>query len=280
MQEKIANLGIKIFYDSAITKKKKSGELSKPQCVLRTRDSTDGTGQGSDDRENGPEAYPFTPHPQQPKREGAGPPEDRTFPGDTLTEPAPSLPPRRPASSDSSRLLLAKATAPHLRWPSSPGPWQPACSHCCVWGPQGSPQPPAHPPQPPCGIGVHSELGVHRAKVGAGDRERAVPLLPARGLLPQRGGGAGSHGVPPGLRSFCQPGCPTSLPAPLPSGFLVRGSLHTRSGPPQPPQRDGQPPRPGSATGIFLPSRGRGSWARPPRGAQGLDTLSLPVGWR
>lgn len=33
MQEKIANLEIKIFYDSAITKKKKKGrELSKPQC--------------------------------------------------------------------------------------------------------------------------------------------------------------------------------------------------------------------------------------------------------
>lgn len=37
MQEKIANLEIKIFYDSAITKKKKKKgrELSKPQCEQR-----------------------------------------------------------------------------------------------------------------------------------------------------------------------------------------------------------------------------------------------------
>lgn len=47
MQEKIANLEIKIFYDSAITKKKKKKgrELSKPQCEQSTQDFTDGTGQ-------------------------------------------------------------------------------------------------------------------------------------------------------------------------------------------------------------------------------------------
>jgi hypothetical protein len=47
MQEKIANLEIKIFYDSAITKKKKkSRELSKAQCEERVQQVyTDGNPQ-------------------------------------------------------------------------------------------------------------------------------------------------------------------------------------------------------------------------------------------
>lgn len=47
MQEKIANLEIKIFYDSTITKKKKGRELSKPQCGQREQQAwvyTDGGG--------------------------------------------------------------------------------------------------------------------------------------------------------------------------------------------------------------------------------------------
>ena len=68
MQEKIANLEIKIFYDSAITKKKKGRELAKPwgeqgpgtlQMAPRS--------QGSDNRESGQVGAP---HPRSPRRAG------------------------------------------------------------------------------------------------------------------------------------------------------------------------------------------------------------------
>lgn len=62
MQEKIANLEIKIFYDSAITEKGR--EFSKPQHKQRVQqDSTDGTARvrGVTSEQVDPERYPTQP---------------------------------------------------------------------------------------------------------------------------------------------------------------------------------------------------------------------------
>lgn len=68
MQEKIANLEIKIFYDSAITKKKKKVENYQNPSVSREHTGLHrwhGVGQGSDSKENAPGKAPLPRSPRQ-----------------------------------------------------------------------------------------------------------------------------------------------------------------------------------------------------------------------
>ena len=192
---------------------------------------------------------------------GAGPPGSWNFlRGSPDRVGTPPTQPGRSASSESPS-ALCKDTACHL----CPAFGQPACSHHCARGPRGSPGSPLRPlTQLSCWGRCTLSLGSRGTRWVRVAERHAVPLVPTRGLPSCLGGGAHSHPLPSALSSFCklgsgpsfQRGVPPAPLAALPADQLIRGSVHTHLGPPQPQrppkshrhfpvslwQREGRPP--------------------------------------
>lgn len=141
MQEKIANLEIKIFYDSAITKKKLR-ELSKRQRARSVHGTLQvaGRGPGSDTQKT----RPGNPHPPPAAAPGAEAASGQhhsaaTFQEGQRTGPAPARHlPEGPACSAGDRHVTSA-------WHTD----RPECSRHRARGPPGSP--PLH--SPPTGVG-------------------------------------------------------------------------------------------------------------------------------
>lgn len=178
MQEKIANLEIKIFYDSAITKKKVR-ELSKPQHARRVHGTLQMAGHrpGSD-----AESAAGKPPPTSrcsPRSAGglqSAPLRSRcsaaTFQEGQRTGPAPA--PTRPLSTFWKVLPVLQRTG-LSPWP---GTWTAQCVPITALG--------AHREVPhftPLLLGRGPpELGVQGDHIHADVREAAVPPVPTRGL--------------------------------------------------------------------------------------------------
>lgn len=179
MQEKIANLEIKIFYDSAIIKKKKKGrELSKSQCEQGPY-RWHSLGQGSDSRDSGPRKV--SPPPPQ-NHEWNWPRGHRTAPLclSCLTAPFRRVTSQtqRPSGKAGERGNVAH----HLCLWSNPGTWAAWQVPIAVFRVhKGAPKHPRPPPTlrcPPAAEGVHNELGVLRDSTVARGREARSACCP------------------------------------------------------------------------------------------------------
>lgn len=260
MQEKIANLEIKIFYDSAITKKKerKGRELSQRQGERSPQDAAD-----SPTRPRGQ---------QQRQRTGRWPPPPsapggpvgaarlgswnfpRGSPDQASTHPCP---PGRSASSRSPSHSGKFASARPLG--SRRVPVTRLGAHEEAHGPSA-------PPNPAVLLGpVHPELGVYRDQVGAGGRGTQCRWSPLEGS-PRVW--EGEPTATRALSSFCKLGqtpLPAGCPA-RPSGCSARrpagqGLCPHPPGPPRPQQPHSQQR---TRVSQAFPSRPVAEGRRPP----------------
>lgn len=228
MQRKIANLEIKIFYDSAITKKKVR-ELSKPQHARRVHRTLQtagrGPGSGTQRTRQGNHHPPpaAAPGVQAASSQHHSAPADQQQLSRMVSEQDQHLP-RQGRSAPSGRpCLLCREQVCRLGLARG----QPACSHHHARGPPRSP--PLH--LPPTGAGSTLSWGSRGDNIHADARQAAVPPVPTRGLPTAASWEQAEALVPPTGSSHLQTDLgPTLLPARSslltlrlpPAEFLIR----------------------------------------------------------